>query len=358
MNNNNSLPYFAMVLVQILYAGATITMKIGFANGLNQLVFVVYRHLISTILFCPFALVFERTKSRPKLTFVVMMKIFVLSTLGSTIHLNGVSYGLAYTSATVSSALNCLTPCLTFLIAFLLRMEKVNIRSFKGQAKVVGTILGIAGTLTITFWRGGFQLKGLVDKPLIDLSNTKVFHGHVKPNWVKGATLISASKVSWSLWLILQGLVHKVYPAPLSMNIMICLFASLQSSILAVFFAREADMWKIKWDVKLLTIIYGGIVISGLTYYLVLWTINKRGPVFAAMFTPLELPIVGVFSAIAFNERLHIGSFIGALLIIVGLYSVLWGKTDDNVVKVQSKDDVENRIKASDTFNNDGKERN
>ncbi|KAI3767278.1 hypothetical protein L2E82_17371 [Cichorium intybus] len=41
-------------------SGASITMKIGFANGLNQLVFVVYRHLISTILFCPFAFVFER----------------------------------------------------------------------------------------------------------------------------------------------------------------------------------------------------------------------------------------------------------------------------------------------------------
>ncbi|KAI3515760.1 hypothetical protein L1887_14664 [Cichorium endivia] len=117
--NTSSLPYFVMVLLQFLIAGASITMKIGFANGLNQLVFVVYRHLISTILFCPFAFVFER-KERPTLTFVVMIKIFVLSSLGSTIHLNAYSYGLTYTSATVASALTCITPSLTFLISILL----------------------------------------------------------------------------------------------------------------------------------------------------------------------------------------------------------------------------------------------
>nr|GEY36411.1 WAT1-related protein At5g64700 isoform X1 [Tanacetum cinerariifolium] len=136
-----------------------------------------------------------------------MMKIFVLSFLGSTIHLNAYCYGLAYTSATVASALNCLTPSLTFLVAFLLRMEKVKITSSKGQAKVLGTLICIGGTLVVTFWRGGFRLKGLVNKPLIDIYNPKGSHGHVKQNWVKGATLISASKVSWSLWLIFQGLV-------------------------------------------------------------------------------------------------------------------------------------------------------
>ncbi|KAL7587456.1 hypothetical protein Lser_V15G40837 [Lactuca serriola] len=185
-------------------------------------------------------------------------------------------------------------------------MEKVKIRSTKGQAKVLGTLICIVGSLTVTFWRGGFQLKGLVNKPLIDIYNPKASHVH-KENWVKGATLISASKISWSLWLIFQGLIHKMYPAPLSMNIMICLFASLQSSFLALFFARDVNLWKLEWDVKLFTILYGGFVVSGLTYYLVLWSINKKGPVFVAMFTPLQLIIVGIFSAIAFNERLHVG---------------------------------------------------
>lgn len=342
-----------MVFVQFLLAGSGITMKIGFANGLHQLVFVVYRHIISTILFCPFAFVFER-KERPCLTFPVMIKIFVLSSLGSTIALNAFSYGLSYTSATVASALNCLTPSLTFLIAFLLRMEKVKITSCKGKAKVFGTVICIAGTLTITFWTGGPQLKALVNKPLINIYNPKGPHTHVQENWIKGATLISASKISWSLWLIFQGVIHKIYPAPLSMNIMICLFASLQSSFLAPFIAKDVNLWKLEWDAKLLAIIYGGVVVSGITYYLTLWVMSKRGPVFVAMFTPLELPIVGIFSAIFFNERLHVGSLIGALIIIVGLYMVLWGKSNDNLSKLhESKDDVEKEYKVSEIVMND-----
>lgn len=83
-------------------------------------------------------------------------------------------------------------------------MEKVKITSSKGQAKILGTLLSIAGTLIITLWTGGFELKGLVNKPLIDLHDPKDLHGHAKHNWIKGATLISGSKVSWSLWLIFQ----------------------------------------------------------------------------------------------------------------------------------------------------------
>ena len=41
------------------------------------------------------------------------------------------------------------------------------------------------------------------------------------------------------------------------MNIMICLFASLQSSFLAPFIAKDVNLWKLEWDAKLLAIIYG-----------------------------------------------------------------------------------------------------
>ena len=48
-------------------------------------------------------------------------------------------------------------------------------------------------------------------------------------------------------------------------------------------------------------------MISALAYYLQTWCISNKGPVFAAMFSPLLLIIVGIFSAIAFAERLHVG---------------------------------------------------
>lgn len=55
---------------------------------------------------------------------------------------------------------------------------------------------------------------------------------------------------------MLQAMVCKVYPARLSLTTLICFFASIQSSFLALFFGRNPRLWKLEWDVQLLTIIY------------------------------------------------------------------------------------------------------
>ncbi|TQD86822.1 hypothetical protein C1H46_027586 [Malus baccata] len=130
---------------------------------------------------------------------------------------------------------------------------------------------------------------------------------HVKQNWIKGSALILTSHIAWSAWLILQAVVSKVYPAPLSLTTMICFFVSLQYSLLALFFARDPNSWRLQWNLQLITIIYcillqQGVVISALAYHLQAWCISRKGPVFAAMFSPLQVITVAMFSAIAFAE--------------------------------------------------------
>lgn len=324
--------YGAMVLVQLAYGGANILTKIALEKGLNQLVFVVYRHIIAMLLLGPFAYVLER-KDRPSLSFSVIAKIFLLSSLGTTIHLNVYYAGLAYTSPTVASALSNVIPSLTFLIAVILRMETLKITSVRGQVKVLGTLICIGGALTFTFWKGRYLFKGFVHRPLINICITNSCGlSHGKENWIKGAALILTSHIAWSAWLILQAVVFKVYPARLSLNTLICFFASLQSFFPALYFARNPDSWKLEWNMQLLTTIYCGVVISALVYYLQTWCISTKGPVFAAMFSPLLLIIVGVFSAIAFAEQIHLGSLVGASLIIAGLYCVLWAKRTDKLL--------------------------
>ncbi|KAH7513653.1 hypothetical protein FEM48_Zijuj11G0003700 [Ziziphus jujuba var. spinosa] len=337
---NDYIFYVAMVVVQLAYGGSNILIKISLDKGLNKLVFVVYRHLIATLLLGPIAYVLERNQ-RPSLSFSVISKIFVLSFVRTTVHLNVYYAGLAYTSATVASALSNVSPSLTFLIALLLRMEKVNIANMRSQAKVLGTVVCVGGSLVFTFWKGGHLLKGFVEKPLINIQAGSVGgFKHTKQDWIKGSALILISHIAWSGWLILQALVSKVYPAPLSLTTMICFFASLQSSLLALFFGRTPTSWKLEWDVNLLTVVYSGIVLSALLYYLQTWCISYKGPVFAAMFSPLILIFVAISSAIAFAERLHLGSLIGAILIVVGLNFVLWGKRADNNMVVGQSDQI------------------
>ncbi|XP_050151868.1 WAT1-related protein At5g64700-like [Malus sylvestris] len=90
-------------------------------------------------------------------------------------------------------------------MAVLLGMKKLKIRSTRGQAKVAGTIFCIGGSLILTFWKGGYMLKG-VEKPLINVHNAEEYGKikHVQKNWIKGFALILISYIAWSEWLILQ----------------------------------------------------------------------------------------------------------------------------------------------------------
>ncbi|CAA2966721.1 WAT1-related At1g43650-like isoform X1 [Olea europaea subsp. europaea] len=201
------------------------------------------------------------------------MKIFLLSSMGTTVHLNLYYTGLEYTSPTVGSALSNVMPSLTTLIAVVLGMETMKLGSNRGKAKLFGTLVCIGGSLIFTFCKGKRLFTSFKQKPLVQLYDTEGESRNHKENWVKGALLILISEVALSARIILQG-----------------------------------------------------VVISALVYWLQTWCISKKGRVFAAMFSPLILVIVGIFSAIVFAERLYLGSLVGALLIVFGLYCVLWGK--------------------------------
>ncbi|XP_038986374.1 WAT1-related protein At2g39510-like [Phoenix dactylifera] len=58
----------------------------------------------------------------------------------------------------------------------------------------------------------------------------------------------------------------------------------------------------------------------------VAWCIQRKGPLYASIFNPLTLVIVALLSSLLLNEKLHLGSILGAILIVAGLYTMLWGK--------------------------------
>ncbi|KAJ8476483.1 hypothetical protein OPV22_020210, partial [Ensete ventricosum] len=69
-----------------------------------------------------------------------------------------------------------------------------------------------------------------------------------------------------------------------------------------------------------------GIFASGISFTLLGWCIKKKGPVYASVFNPLMLVLVAILSSLLLNEKLYLGCLLGAALIVIGLYIVLWGK--------------------------------
>ncbi|KAK4791793.1 hypothetical protein SAY86_032206 [Trapa natans] len=324
--NSEKKPYLIVVLIQTIYAGMFLLSKAAFDMGMNNFVFIFYRQAIAAVFLAPLAFYFE-WKSAPRLTLRTFLKIFTLSLFGITLSLDIYGVALVYTSATLAAATtNCL-PAITFFMALLFGMEKLKLMSRSGMAKLVGVVVCLGGSATLAFYKGpSFSLwahhHGL---------NPQSQHSHVSSgkNWIKGCFLMLSSNTLFAFWLVLQGKVVKCYPSKLLLTTLQCFLSSIQSLIIAIPFAGDLKEWKLGWNIRLLSVTYCGIVVTGFTYYLQTWVIENRGPVFIAMSTPLSLIITIFFSALILRESLALGSILGGLLLVAGLYSVLWGKSKE-----------------------------
>ena len=79
-----------------------------------------------------------------------------------------------------------------------------------------------------------------------------------------------------------------------------------------------------------------GLVVTGVSFYLQAWCIERRGPVFLAMSNPLGLLLTIFCSSFFLGEIVRLGSLLGSGLLVGGLYSVLWGKSKDHLHHKQS----------------------
>ncbi|XP_007048221.2 PREDICTED: WAT1-related protein At5g64700-like [Theobroma cacao] len=320
-------PYLAAILVQSIYAGMFLLSKAAFDGGMNNFVFVFYRQAAATVFLIPLALLFE-WKTAPPLSFMTFCKIFMLSLCGITLSLDIYGVALIYTSATLAAATtNCL-PVITFFLAVLLRMEVLRLKTTPGIAKIVGILICLAGALTLAFYKGPhmklFCLHHLFEHHHSQNLQRRTSSGDT---WIKGCFLMLISNSFWGLWLVLQGRVLKSYPSKLLFTALQCFLSTIQSFAIAIALERDPYEWRLGWNVRLLAVAYCGIVVTGVTFYLQAWVIEKKGPVFLAMSTPLNLMFTIFCSAFLLCEIINLGSVLGGLLLIGGLYSVLWGKT-------------------------------
>ncbi|KZV16571.1 hypothetical protein F511_11403 [Dorcoceras hygrometricum] len=327
MSLNKIKPYAAMISLQFGYAGMFIITLVSLKRGFSHWVLAVYRHAIATLVFAPFAYFIDK-KTRPKMTKSVFLKIMVLAFLEPVLDQNLYYVGVQYASATFAAAATNVLPAVTFIMAVIFRMEKVNLKKIPSLAKVIGTLITVCGAMVMTLYAG----------PIIDIfwySHGSSHHkasGSASTNqhWVTGTIMLLSCIVGWSGFFILQNNTLKDYPAGLSLATLICLMGTLEGGVVAVVMERQKKAWMVGFDSRLLAAAYSGIVCSGIAYYLQGMVNKVRGPVFVTAFSPLTMIITAVLGAMVLSEQIHLGSLIGAVIIIVGLYSVVWGKSKEN----------------------------
>ncbi|CAL4994356.1 unnamed protein product [Urochloa decumbens] len=317
-------PYVIAIIVQMIYTGMFIISKAAFDKGMNTFVFIFYRQAASSILLLPIAVFLER-KNAPSISLRMILKLFLYAFIGNTFSLNLYNVSMKLTSATVASATFNSQPVVTFCLALLLRMEVVKLRSSSGIAKVTGVALCLAGVLVIALYIG---------PGLSPINHHRVFAVHAlaspsRATWIKGTFLMVLANMSWSLWIVKQAAVLKEFPNKILMMLSQCIFSTVQSFIVALVAERDFSKWKLRLDISLLAIIYTGFMVNGVSFYLQAWCVEMKGPVFLTVWTPLCL-IFTIFCSSIIGEIVHLGSIVGGLLLVGGLYCVLWGKSKEN----------------------------
>ncbi|KAI3464642.1 hypothetical protein Pfo_021305 [Paulownia fortunei] len=332
----NLKAYIAVTIIQCSFAGMFLLSKATLSSGMKPSVFVAYRQAFAALSLAPFAFFFKSRKS-PPLTWHALCKIFIVSSYGLALSFNLNMAGLNYTSATFSTAIQNIIPALVFIMAVCLRIENLAITQWAGMAKVLGSILGLSGAMAFTFYKG---------PPLYSGSRNETHHSfektRTKEEWIKGSLLSIAAQVFYSMWLTMQAPLLKQYPGRLRLMTLQCGFSFLTATIYGAAMDRNISSWKLGWNISLLSVAYCGIIVTGIMYWLQAWVIEKKGPVFSAIFGPLALISAAIFSAIFLKETLHWGSVLGGALLVGGLYSFLWGKNRDPQNGAHQKSDLSN----------------
>ncbi|KAF7838097.1 WAT1-related protein [Senna tora] len=268
------LPAMGMIVLQVHYAVQTMLTRAALLHGMSTRVFVSYRQAIATLALAP--LVFSSTK----------------------------------------------------------RLEKIDVRSLRSLAKILGTALCVGGAMIMALLKGQklLHMEFLLSRHAFGLQGD---------NWLLGCVLLLICCFTWSFWLIMQVPISSSCPDHVLSTFWFCFMATIQTTIFTLVFEPDFQAWHLDSPIEYSSCLYTGIG-TAISFFIQCWCISERGPLFCAMFNPLCTVITAIISITLLHEELYVGSLIGAFGVITGLYIVLWGKAKETEgIKGEAKPNVQ-----------------
>ncbi|KAK9052424.1 hypothetical protein SSX86_029053 [Deinandra increscens subsp. villosa] len=330
------LPYAAMVTMECTNVGLNTLYKAATLRGMSYHVFVVYSYAVAAFLLLPAPFFSNRSRVLPPVNISIVSKIGLLGIIGCTSQIMGYT-GIIYSSPTLASAISNLVPAFTFILALIFRMETVSFWKKSSRAKLLGTIVSVTGAFVVTLYRGPTLIWSNSSPPSINssLSTTS------QTNWALGGLFLTSEYILVPLWYIVQTQIMKEYPAELTVVFFYNLIVSLLAAIVGAFSEPDSSAWRIKPDIALASILCSGVLGSCLNNSVHTWALRVKGPLFVAMFKPLSIAIAVAMGVLFLGDDLYLGSVIGATIISIGFYTVMWGKAkeaavDDQVISSDS----------------------
>ncbi|XP_078173615.1 WAT1-related protein At3g30340-like isoform X2 [Carex rostrata] len=277
-----------MISVVACFAVMNILIKMAISEGMNQLVLVTLRQFVATIFIAPVAYFRER-KMRPKMTSEIFVYLFF-----------GALFGL----------------------------DILNVNNKAGVLKLLGTLICLMGTIVLMFYQGATLIPSH-NSPHSAISKQEggPTIGPTRHDWMLGSVFLVTGCIAWSAWFLVQSKISKKYPALYSGTAVTFFLSFIQAAAFCLVTEKGISAWIPQTKLQVITVVFSGIVGSGIGFVAMSWCVEKRGPVFTSAFSPLIQMMVAVFDISFLHEELRLGSVLGSALVIAGLYFLLWGKS-------------------------------
>ncbi|KAJ0692608.1 putative EamA domain-containing protein [Helianthus annuus] len=207
------------------------------------------------------------------------------------------------------------------LLYMCFRMEKIDIRSSSSLAKLLGTTIAISGAMLFTFYQGPE-----IFSPSPDSSNQ--LHLSWPSDWIFGCLILVIGAIVGAVWNVLQSATAREYPDQRTIVFLFCLFGTMQCIALSPFLEPDPKAWVSLPRTGIIAIVLGAVD-SVVFRSTITWCLEKKGPVFVAMFSPLSIVIAVIMGVTFLGDSLHLGSAIGATIVATGFYTVMWGQAKE-----------------------------
>ncbi|WJX70344.1 hypothetical protein P8452_54466 [Trifolium repens] len=320
------LPVIVITGNEFIDMGLLTLFKAATLEGMNNHVFVAYAYAVGTSVLLPVTLFTRRSRvvRVPPLSLSIICKIALLGVIGCSSQILGY-IGFNYSSPTLASAIGNLVPAFTFMLAVTFRMEKLGAKSRSSNAKVIGSIISITGAFVLTFYKGPSIMNSSTLHQPID------FLKSVDSSWIVAGILLTVANFLVSLTFILQVHILKEFSDELTLVLLYSITATIISTIIALLSVPNSSVWKIGLNLSLISIVSSGIFGKLIGNTITVWSVHLKGAVYVTSFRPLQIVISVAMSVMFLGDTLHLGSIIGATIISIGLYGVLWGKAKEEL---------------------------
>ncbi|KAK1325359.1 WAT1-related protein [Acorus calamus] len=318
---------FGLVVVQLVFASYGVALGRLLMMGLDPIALVVYGCLATVVFLSPLAIAFERERWPRRLRPMLVMQ-FVLIALGGVTSFQLLSLvGIKKTSPAIASAMPNLAPGFIFIIAGCLGLEKINMKCKYGITKIMGTLLCLTGAIAMGLLQGHSPLPPPSSFPGSPPLSSISLQDAVERDRIIGTLCLLIAVLSLSCSMVLQAMIMKEFPAPLSL----CTISSFIAFIFTAAFklAVDGDL-----GIGLPTMSFGSLIlfgslggiVNGMCIGFQVWSLKKRGPVLVSMFSPVGTVCSAILSALTLGQPMTISSIVGMILMFGGLYLVLWAK--------------------------------